>query len=194
MDYELYVKQKYLKIALKGKPLPFSEEWESVIVGVQCIYAISLSMQTQTARLIDKISDEFNEKFSNGKIIELNSDNLKYVSLCLRVQNLMLETRSYLTLLLPKFDPIILINKEKIDEGVYKYYIGNKALIIKYTEELSNLIEAMKNSLYVCFPAEQEKVEILKNELTETFNNTKEDINTITEKYTTALSLQKFLV
>jgi len=193
MNYESYIKQKYMKMALKGVKVPFSERWEAALVAAQCIFAINANMQTQAAKLIDNIDDAFNDSFSNGKPIELTGDAVKYLTLILRVQNYLIENRNYITKTLPQIDMLVVREKDRIDEGVYKYYVGNKGVLSGYSDELGNTINAISNSLSSSFIESQEKVNELRTSLSETFNKTKVDLISLTAKFSAALSLDDTL-
>ena len=193
MDYERYVKQKYMKMALKGINMPFAEKWESALVAIQCLFALISNMQMQAAKLVDSVPEEFNEAFSNGKPQPLNEDTQKYLSNYLRAQNYMRASFSYAPKIISKLDPIIIASKEMIDEGIFKYYVGNKGVIQGYLNEISKQITAIDNSTASTFPNEKEKVDAIKKGLAETFNKTSEDIHVITYKFSTALGLEEVI-
>lgn len=194
MDYENYVKQKYLKLAVKGVKIPFAEKWESALVAAQCIFSINSNMQMQAAKLVEGIPDKFNDDFSNGTPIKLNTEGIKYLSIYLRSQNFMRQAGHYISTSMPKLDAIILKEKEKIDEGIYKYYIGTKGVLTGYAEETEKQVAAIDNSLIACFPRNQEDLFKIRNELNETFTKTKIDLENLNAKFAEALTLNNILI
>ena len=193
MDYENYVKGKYMKMALKGIKMPFSEKWESALVAIQCLFVLVSNMQTQAAKLVDLASEEFNEAFSNGKPQPLNKDTEKYLANYLRAQNYMRASSFYIPQIILRLNPIIIEAKEKIDDGIFKYYIGNKAVLKGYFDEISKQITAIDDSTASAFPNEREEIEAIKNRLAETFNKTSDDIQDITSKFLTTLNLVEMI-
>lgn len=192
MNYEDFVKNRYMKKALKGAMLPFSEKWEGALVAVQCIFAINSNLQTQAAKLVDGVPDAFNDDFSSGKPIRYGGDAGKYLSFYLRAQNLMRTARDYLNANLTTLDKLIIPNKDKIDIGIYKYYIGNKEVLSVYASELTAQIVAIDASVQASFGAD-ESVKALKASLMQIFDRTREDLTQLTLKFGEATKLANML-
>lgn len=186
----MYVKEKYLKMALKGIIIPFAERWESALVGMQALYAINANVQRSAAKLLESIPDEFNNKFSDGTPIDYTDMNRKWLTLYLRVQNLMRTTSNYVSRTAPGLDEIIISNRTKIDEGIFKYFVGNKQVLLSFRDEIKTTVDQIDNSIKVCFHNNIADVETIKMGLQETFGQTREDLQRFNEKIAKSLKLE----
>ena len=48
MNYIEFVKGKYMKMALKGIKVPFTEEWESAMIATQCLFNINSTINNNS--------------------------------------------------------------------------------------------------------------------------------------------------
>ena len=192
MDYMKYVKGDYTKMALKGIKLPFREKWESAAVGAQCLFSINSTMNHNAMKLIGAIPDSFMDKFENGQPLELNNETRKHVELLLRVQNYMKAIVSASAILPPLID-IILKNKQAIDPGIYKYFVGNRSVLENYSSEAQKQVSAIDASFTASFKDNANSIEQVRQDLSETLARTKSDLNGIIAKFAEALNLNDIL-
>jgi hypothetical protein len=190
MDFVVYAKEKYMKMALKGIKLPFSQKWESALVAAQCIFAINLKLNQNSVMLLQNIQEEkFMEDFSNGVKIEYNDKSQKYVESFLRVQNLLIVINRLTTPNIPKISEIVLANKDSIDEAIYKYYIGNKSVAERYAQVGLEQALAIDNSLKTSFPDNQQEISTIRNQLQELFDRTNRETSDLVKKFSDALEI-----
>ena len=193
MDYEEYIKGKYMKMALKGIRIPFSEDWEKAIVAVQCLFTVNSTMNNNALKLINAIPESFMDKFEKAQPIELDADSHKYVELLLRVQNYMRTINTVSRTYIPQLIDIIIKNRASIDAGLYKYFLGNRSVLENYAETAQEQVKAIDNSLNESFKSNLGEIEGIRKGMSETFVKTQEDINVILDKINTTLDLQRIL-
>ena len=193
MDYEEYIKGKYMKMALKGIRIPFSEDWEKAIVAVQCLFTVNSTMNNNALKLINAIPEAFMDKFEKAQPIELDADSHKYVELLLRVQNYMRTINTVSRTYIPQLIDIIIKNRASIDAGLYKYFLGNRSVLENYAETAQEQVKAIDNSLNESFKSNSGEIDGIRKGMSETFVKTQEDINVILDKINTTLDLQKIL-
>lgn len=193
MDYEEYIKGKYMKMALKGIRIPFSEDWEKAIVAVQCLFTVNSTMNNNALKLINAIPEAFMDKFEKAQPIELDADSHKYVELLLRVQNYMRTINTVSRTYIPQLIDIIIKNRASIDAGLYKYFLGNRSVLENYAETAQEQVKAIDNSLNESFKSNSGEIDGIRKGMSETFVKTQEDINVILDKINTTLDLQRIL-
>lgn len=189
MDYTKYVKGTYANMALKGIELPFEEKWESAAVGAQCLFRVNNEMNNSTMKLINAIPDSIMDKFAKGETIEFNAETKKYVELLLRVQNYLQAIVYVSDTYLPPLIQLVLENKDSVDIGIYKYFVGNRAVLEGYAAEAQKQANAIGASLNASFANNQSDIEEARQRLAETFAKTRTDLNAILNKLVTALKL-----
>ena len=193
MDYANYVKGKYMQMALKGKRLPFGEEWESAIIATQCIFTVNSSMNNNALKLLQGIPDAFMEDFSNGKPVAYNETTRRYLESFLRAQNYMNAISLFTFTNIPPLLKIILENKDKIDPAIYKYFVGNKAAVEKYAGMCAEQSQAITNSINASLRANKKEIEELKMELAPILDSTQTDLNNLMKRFVYALNLQNVI-
>jgi transcription termination factor NusB len=196
VNYEKYVKGKYIKEALKGNKnsfAEFTEKWENAAVAMQCIFSINSSMNNNAVKLLDSIPDDFAEKFENGKPIEYNDNTRKYIELFLRAQNYMQTISTFTSENAPKLLEIILQNKDKIDIAIYKYFVGNKGVVDAYANESMKIVQNINNSLASSFKNNSLEITNIKEELSVIFLKTKNDLNVLVDKFANTLNLEDII-
>jgi transcription termination factor NusB len=189
MDYIAYVKGKYMKMALKGVRIPFTEKWESAMVAAQCLFTINSNMNNNAAKLISSIPDTFEEKFEKAEPLEYNMEARKYIEILLRVQNYMRSINAVSHTYLPPLIDTILKNKASIDQGIYTYFIGIRTVQENYADSALEQAKAIENSLNASFQSNTEDIARIKRELADTFAKTQSDINTVITKFCSALDI-----
>ena len=194
MDYIKYIKGDYMKMALKGIKIPFQEEWESATVGAQCLFSINSTINNNALKLINAIPDSFAEKFESGMPLELNKETRKYIEIFLRVQNYLKTIVSISNIYLPPLITIVVKNQQKIDPGIYKYFVGNRSVLEGYASEAQKQVNAIDTSLNASFRDNIDDIRMIKEDLSETFAKTQNDLNNITTKFGEALGLNNIMV
>lgn len=193
MDYARYVKGDYMKMALKGKAIPFSEKWESAAVGVQCIFAINSNMNQSAAKLIEGIPDDWETKFSNGEPLEYDNRSKTNIELFLRSQAYLKTISSFLEDNLPPIMDIIMQNKEKIDIGIYKYIVGNKSVLENFANEALNQVNAIDNSIQASFKDNLDDIAELKRNIAYMLDKIPTDLQRLVDKFSNPLGLDNIL-
>ena len=190
MDFVAYAKEKYMKMAFKGIKIPFSEKWESALVAAQCIFALNIKLNQNSVMLLQNIQEEkFVEDFSNGIKIEYNDKSQKYIELFLRAQNLMKIINRLTATNMPKLNEIVLANKNNIDEGIYKYYVGDRLVVERYSQTSLEQAIAIENSLKTSFPNNEQDILAIKNQLQELFEKTNRETSELVKKFSDALEI-----
>jgi ElaB/YqjD/DUF883 family membrane-anchored ribosome-binding protein len=193
MEYGDFIKQKYMKLALKGIKLPLKEQWEKSLIGVQCLFALNSRLTNNAWQAIDQIDDEFNKSFSNGVPISFDAKAEQAIPLYLKVEHY-LKLSTYLTAsLMPKLADPIIQSKDKIDEDIYKWFIGNKKILEDSAEEAKKQIKQIENSLHDCFKNDQAKVQEIRESMKETYNKINTDTKSYVENFTNALDLKNII-
>jgi uncharacterized protein YejL (UPF0352 family) len=190
MNYIEFVKGKYMKMALKGIKVPFTEEWESAMIATQCLFNINSTINNNAVKLMSNIPDSFQDKFEKGELIEYNTETHKYIEMLLRVQNYMSTITQISYTYIPPLINIILKNKSSIDIAIYKYFVGNKSVLENYASIAQEQVKAINNSFSDSFKDNLQDIERIKQELQETFAITQTDINNLINKISFALDLK----
>lgn len=182
MDYEKYIKKKYMKMIMKNIRIPFSDEWEKGLVAEQFLFLLTNQMSESALKLLNAVPETFNQDFSDGKEMIYNKDNIFNINYFLRAQNFLNKLIKYIENNSGIIDNIIAPGKENIDIAIWKYYIGNKTVLKSLLDLANEQVIAINNSLASSFKDNQKELADQKNELIQTFNKTNEDINRITDK------------
>ena len=190
MNYIEFVKGKYMKMALKGIKVPFTEEWESAMIATQCLFNINSTINNNAVKLMSNIPDSFQDKFEKGELIEYNTETHKYIEILLRVQNYMSTITQISYTYIPPLINIILKNKSSVDAAIYKYFVGNKSVLENYASIAQEQVKAINNSFSDSFKGNLQDIERIKQELQETFAITQTDINNLINKISFALDLK----
>jgi len=190
MDYGNFVKQKYMKLALKGTKLPLEKQWEKSLIGVQCLFALNAKLMENAMNTINQVDDEFNSSFSNGLPLPFDAKAEQSIPLYLRVEHYLKLSTYLVTTALPKLSEPIIQSKAEIDNGIYAWFVGNKKILEDSAEEAKKQIKQIENSLADCFKNDQTKVEEAKSSMKETYNKVNSDVKSIIEKFTSALDLE----
>ncbi len=184
INYEIYVKQRYIKLLLNNKIVELDENWEKGIIAEQYLFILSNKLTENALKILNGISEDFVESFSLGKPIEYTQNNIHNINYFLRAQNFL--NKLIITHNLNKGIIENIINGEKnksmIDVGIYKYYLGNKIVLQNIIDIAQDQIIAINNSLSSSFKNNKQEIENQKNELIPVFNKTNEDINDIIDK------------
>lgn len=192
MNYEKYMKQTYMKMALKGQPIQ-GEQWENALIGVQCLYMLNAHLQSSASNLLGEATDEFNDAFSNGKPMPYDNATSRQLLFYLRAQCYM---KAATMLVLPKFrklDSIIVQNKESIDPAIWNAYVGNKALLANFAVESQNQVQAIDASARDCFAGDKDKVEVLRQAIEPQAEHINNDTEQVISKVANALGLVDIL-
>ena len=189
MNYIEFVKGKYMKMALKGIKVPFTEEWESAIIATQCLFNLNSTINNNAVKLMSNIPDSFQDKFEKGELIEYNTETHKYIEILLRVQNYMSTITQISYTYIPPLINIILKNKSSVDAAIYKYFVGNKSVLENYASIAQEQIKAINNSFNDSFKNNLEDIERARGNLVDTFSTTQTDVNNILNKISLALNL-----
>ena len=140
--------------------------------------------------LLQNIQEEkFVEDFSNGIKIEYNDKSQKYIELFLRAQNLMKIINRLTATNMPKLNEIVLANKNNIDEGIYKYYVGDRLVVERYSQTSLEQAIAIENSLKTSFPNNEQDILAIKNQLQELFEKTNRETSELVKKFSDALEI-----
>jgi transcription termination factor NusB len=193
MDYENYIKGKYMKMAMKGVKIPFPERWESALIAMQCIFSINVVMNNNAVKLLEGIPDEFVEKFSNGQPLDYDGNSRKYIELFLRAQNYMQTISNFTLQNYPKLSEIIFADKSKIDIGIYKYCIGNKSVVENYGVVAREQAQSINNSLNASFKDKSEYIVRIREDMDTIFMKTSSDLAAIVGKFAYALDMEDII-
>jgi hypothetical protein len=189
MDYEKYVKGWYAKIALKGTRISFQYKWESAAVASQCFFNMNAVMNNNAVKLLSAVPDSFADKFEKGEPLELTAENRKYAEIFLRAQNYMRTISNISNTYLPPLIEIILQNHAQIDPGIYKYFIGTRAVLESYAQAAQAQVVEIDNSINASFG----NLDELRMGLASTFLKTESDLKTTINKFAVALSIEDII-
>ncbi|MGC9132346.1 MAG: hypothetical protein ACP5HJ_01715 [Candidatus Micrarchaeia archaeon] len=189
MEYTKFIKEDYLKQVLKGKEVELKEDWERALVGFQVIAKLVARVSENALHFLEPIPDSFLENFSNGKTIEFNEENKKYLFYIIRAKNLLelaipLSIRNLKTL-----HTIIDKEKEKIPGEFWVYYVAANKLEEEVCNGLLDQVKGIENSLEDCFPQNQKEIEEVKKQLEEKKAETKKDIKKVYARINEVLHL-----
>jgi len=193
MDYGNFVKQKYMKLALKGTKLPLEKQWEKSLVGAQCLFSLNAKLMENAMKTIEQVDEDFNHSFSNGLPLPFDAKAEQTIPLYLKVEHYLKLSTYLVATALPKLTPPIVQAKNEIDTGIYTWFIGNKKVLEDSAEEAKKQIKQIENSLHDCFKNDQAKVEKAKGSMAETYNKVNSDVKLIIEKFTDALDLEDII-
>jgi len=193
MDYGNFIKQKYMKMALKGTRLPLEKQWEKSLIGVQCLFSLNAKLMENARQTIDQVDDEFNNGFSNGLAIPFDDKAEQTLPLYLKVEHYLKVSTYLVETALPTLSAPIIQSKDEIDKGIYAWFIGNKKVLEDSTEEAKKQIKQIENSLHDCFKNDQAKVEEIRKGMAETYNKVNADVKLYVEKFTDALGLNEIV-
>jgi len=194
MDYGNFVKQKYMKMALKGVKLPLEKQWEKSLIGVQCLFALNAKLMANAIGTIEQVDDEFNNGFSNGLPIQFDSKAEQFLPLYLKVEHYLRISTYLVAIALPKLSQQIIQSKAEIDNGIYAWFIGNKKVLEDSAEEAKKQIKQIENSLTDCFKNDQTKVKEVRGSMEETYNKVNSDVKSVIQKFTNALDLEDIVL
>ena len=193
MEYGDFIKQKYMKLALKGIKLPLEKQWEKSLIGVQCLFALNAKLMENAMRTIEQIDDEFNNSFSNGLPLPFDTKAEQSIPLYLKVEHYLKLSTYLAATALPKLSEPIIQSKNEIDNGIYTWFVGNKKVLEDSAEEAKKQIKQIENSLHDCFKNDQAKVEEIRESMKETYNKVSADVKSYVEKFTDALDLKEIV-
>jgi len=194
MDYGNFVKQKYMKMALKGEKPPLEKQWEKSLTGAQCLFSLNAKLMENAMKTIEQVDEDFNHSFSNGLAMPFDAKAEQTIPLYLKVEHYLKLSAYLVAIALPKLTPPIIQSKDEIDNGIYAWFIGNKKVLEDSTEEAKKQIKQIENSLTDCFKNDQTKVEEAKSSMEETYNKVNSDVKSIIEKFTNALDLEDIVL
>ena len=193
MEYGDFIKQKYMKLALKGIKLPLEKQWEKSLIGVQCLFALNAKLMENAMRTIEQIDDEFNNSFSNGLPLPFDTKAEQAIPIYLKVKHYLKLSTYLAATALPKLSEPIIQSKNEIDNSIYTWFIGNKKVLEDSAEEAKKQIKQIENSLHDCFKNDQAKVEEIRESMKETYNKVSADVKSYVEKFTDALDLKEIV-
>ena len=193
MEYGDFIKQKYMKLALKGIKLPLEKQWEKSLIGVQCLFALNAKLMENAMQTIEQIDDEFNNSFSNGLPLPFDTKAEQAIPLYLKVEHYLKLSTYLAATALPKLSEPIIQSKNEIDNSIYTWFIGNKKVLEDSTEEAKKQIKQIENSLHDCFKNDQTKIEEIRKSMAETYNKVNADVKSYVEKFTNALNLNEIM-
>ena len=190
MEYGDFIKQKYMKLALKGIKLPLEKQWEKSLIGVQCLFALNAKLMENAMQTINQVDDEFNNSLSNGLPLPFDAKAEQSIPIYLKVEYYFRLSTYLVSTVLPKLSEPVIQSKNEIDNGIYNWFIGNKKVLEDSAEEAKKQIKQIENSLHDCFKNDQKKVEEIRESMKETYNKINADIKSIIDKFTGALDLE----
>ena len=202
MDYGNFVKQKYMKMALKGTKLPLEKQWEKSLIGVQCLFAIYAKLSDNALMISQQIDEEFNYNFSNGLPIPFDKKSEQIIPVILKIEHYFRLNIYLISSILPKLSEPIIQAKDEIDNEIYNkpkkvsiygYFTTRKNILDNAVEEARMQIKQIENSLRDCFKNDQAKAEEIKKSMEETYNKVNADVKSYIEKFTDALNLNEIV-
>jgi len=202
MEYGDFIKQKYMKLALKGIKLPLEKQWEKSLIGVQCLFALNAKLTNNAMMAMQQIDDEFDYNFANGLPIPFNEKSEQLISLYLKIEHYLKLDVYLISIILPKLSEPIIQSQNEVDNeiynkpkniSIYKLFAGNKKVLEDSAEEAKKQIKQIENSLHDCFKNDQAKVEEIRESMKETYNKVNADVKSYVEKFTNALDLKEIV-
>jgi len=194
MEYGNFIKQKYMKLALKGTKLPLEKEWEKSLIGVQCLFTLNAKLMENAMRTIEQVDDEFNNRFSKGMFIPFDAKAEKTIPLYLKVEQYLKISSYIIDMFMPKLSEPIINAKDEIDNDIYIWFIGNKKVLEDSAEEGKKQIKQIENSLTDCFKNDQNKITKIKESMNETYNKVNLDVKSIIDNFSNALDLEDIII
>ncbi|MFP3279177.1 MAG: hypothetical protein RXP92_02625 [Candidatus Micrarchaeota archaeon] len=193
MEYGDFIKQKYMKLALKGIKLPLEKQWEKSLIGVQCLFALNAKLMENAMKTIEQVDEEFNNGFSNGLPLPFDSKAEQAIPLYLKVEHYLKLDTYLVATALPRLSEPIIQSKNEIDNSIYVWFVGNKKVLEDSAEEAKKQIKQIENSLHDCFKNDQKKVEEIRESMKETHNKVNADIKSYVENFANALDLKNII-
>jgi len=202
MDYGNFIKEKYMKMALKGTKLPLEKQWEKSLIGVQCLFALHAKLADNALAISTQIDEEFNYNFSNGLSIPFDEKSKQIIPIYLKMEHYLKVMIYLISTILPKLSEPIIQAKDEIDNeiynkpkgvSVYGYFTTKKNIMEGGAEDARIQIKQIENSLHDCFKNDQAKVEEIRKSMAETYNKVNADVKSYVEKFTDALDLNEIV-
>jgi len=202
MEYGDFIKEKYMKLALKGIKLPLEKQWEKSLIGVQCLFALNAKLASNALMITQQIDEEFNYNFSNGLPIPFDEKSKQLIPIYLKIEHYHKLEVYLISTILPKLAEPIIQAKDEIDNeiynkpkamSVYGWFIKMKKVIEDAMEDARIQIKQIENSLHDCFKNDQTKIEEIRKSMAETYNKVNADVKSYVEKFTNALDLKDII-